>query len=177
MLRERLLVGPKGSGPKLAEYSGRGPLGTWLRAVAVRLALNELESRPRETPVEPELWEHFPASSNGGAELQLLRQSFKEHFRSAFAAAFETLSAEERNLLRLHLLDDVNIDKLAVLIGAHRATAARRIARAKEQLVEETRRVLSKKLVAPGSEVDELFNLVRSQLDVSIRRHLLEAVK
>ena len=35
-LRERLLVGPP---PRIAEYSGSGPLGGWLRVVSVRLAI------------------------------------------------------------------------------------------------------------------------------------------
>ena len=39
-LRERLFVGSDGEPARLASYSGRGPLGTWVRIAAIRLALN-----------------------------------------------------------------------------------------------------------------------------------------
>lgn len=173
-LRERLLVGPSGTAGKLADFSGKGPLATWIRSVTVRLALNELDKNKREVVMEPEVWERWPATADDPGELKVLRARFRTQFKAAFEQAFARLSAEERNLLRLHLLDGVNIDKLAVITGAHRATAARRIVRAKEMLVTETRRLLAQTLRSSGQEVDELMDLVRSQLDLSIRRYLLD---
>src|SRR5262245_38057628 len=39
-VRERLFVGDAETPPRIAEYTGRGELGGWVRAVAVRTALN-----------------------------------------------------------------------------------------------------------------------------------------
>ena len=43
ILRERLLVGAGGEPPRIATYSGEGPLAAWVRVAAVRTALNLLE--------------------------------------------------------------------------------------------------------------------------------------
>jgi RNA polymerase sigma-70 factor (ECF subfamily) len=38
--------------PKLASYSGRGPLGQWVRAVALRLDIDQQRAAPSELPTE-----------------------------------------------------------------------------------------------------------------------------
>lgn len=50
-LREQLLMGSEGKPPKLAEYSGKGALGGWLRVTAVRTALNHLRAAGRKSVV------------------------------------------------------------------------------------------------------------------------------
>src|SRR5262249_30744882 len=45
VLRQRLFVGHAGSPPKIATYTGAGPLGAWLRVTAVRTAQNLLARR------------------------------------------------------------------------------------------------------------------------------------
>src|SRR5512141_662367 len=50
-LRQRVFVGAAGGPPKLREYSGRGALGRWLRAVATRIALNLLRDAPAQAHV------------------------------------------------------------------------------------------------------------------------------
>src|SRR5262249_18294495 len=47
-LWEALLVGRAGTPPKLAAYSGRGPLGGFVGITARRMALNALRSRRAE---------------------------------------------------------------------------------------------------------------------------------
>jgi RNA polymerase sigma-70 factor len=51
VLSERLLVGSAETSAKLGEYSGRGPLGAWIRVAALRTALNLLHER-KEAPEE-----------------------------------------------------------------------------------------------------------------------------
>jgi RNA polymerase sigma-70 factor (ECF subfamily) len=56
--------------------------------------------------------------------------------------------------------------------GVHRATSARWLKRVREQLYQETRRGLMARLRLTPSEFESALRLVRSQLDVSIVRHL-----
>src|SRR6185369_4971546 len=44
-LRDKLFVARDGAPPKIAHYSGRGPLGGWLRVTAIRTAQNLLRGR------------------------------------------------------------------------------------------------------------------------------------
>ena len=43
-LRTRVLVSEEGRPPRILDYAGRGSLDNWLRAGALRLALNALEA-------------------------------------------------------------------------------------------------------------------------------------
>ena len=86
--------------------------------------------------------------------------------------AFCRSSSHDRHLLSQHLVAGLSIDKLGAVLGIHRATAARRIARAKELLVAETRRQLAIKLKLDDHELDDVIGLVMSRLDVSIGKLL-----
>ena len=168
LLREKLLMGEH---PKIADFSGRGPLSTWLRAAAVRTALNHRQSAQREVSVNDEEWGRMPAGS-ADPELAILRTRFRKEFGEAFEQALLTLTQQERNLLRLHLLEGLSIDKLGVMFQTHRSTVARWIVKSREALVVETKKGLAEKLKISSLELDELMGLVRSQLDVSINRFL-----
>jgi RNA polymerase sigma-70 factor (ECF subfamily) len=160
-----------GAHPKIADFSGRGPLATWLRAAAVRTALNHRQTTHREISVGDEEWSRMPGSGSD-PELAILRTRFRKEFGEAFEQALQTLTQQDRNLLRLHLLDGLSIDKLAVMFQTHRSTVARWIQKSRELLVVETKKGLAEKLKVSNAELEELMGLVRSQLDVSINRYL-----
>jgi len=77
-------------------------------------------------------------------------------------------------VLRLHLLDGLNIDRIGQLHDVHRATAARWLASAREALAKDTQRILQARLQVSRSEFESLLRLVRSDLDVSLCRILAE---
>jgi RNA polymerase sigma-70 factor (ECF subfamily) len=166
-VRERLLVAREGR-PKLAEYRGRGRLASWVRAVAVRVALN---LRASDKPVVPEAEADLAGAD---PELAYLRERYARQFRDAFAGALADLEARERTLLRLQLVDGLGIDGIAALYDTHRATAARWLARARERLFELTRDRLRAAIGVSPTEFESLVRLVRSQLEVSVCRLLTE---
>ena len=174
-LRAKLLVADAGAVPKLAEYSGRGPLAGWLRVVAVRAALDE---RRRANPAEPRdlvddaTFETLLPGSD--PELRHLRERYAPEFAVAVRAAVRALTKKQRTLLRLHVLDGLSIDQLGAVHGVHRATVARWIASAREELQRETERLLLERLRITPSELKSLAALVRSQLDVSLAGLLKE---
>lgn len=168
LLRQRLLIPVDGAPPKLASYSGRGPLGQWVRAVALRLHIDRQRAAPRERPLE-----EAPAALadrlGADPELAFIRERHQEDFRVAFRAALGRLEARERNLLRLHHVHGQSMDEVSATYQTPRSTVARWIARARERLLTLTREELMARLRLTPDELDSLLRLVRSQLDVSLR--------
>ncbi len=169
LVRQRLLVPVDGAAPKLASYSGRGPLGQWVRAVALRLHIDQQRAAPRELPVG-EAPAVLAERLGADPELAFIRERHQEDFRVAFRAALARLEARERNLLRLHHVHGLSMDAVSATYQAPRSTVARWIARAREQLLALTREELTRRLGLSPDELDSLLRLVRSQLDVSLRQ-------
>ncbi len=169
LLRQRLLVPAAGGPPKLASYSGRGPLEQWVRAVALRLHIDQQRATPRELPLE-EAPAALAERLGADPELAFIRERHQEDFRGAFRAALGRLEARERNLLRLHHVHGLSMDEVSATLQAPRSTVARWIARARERLLALTREELTSRLGLTPDELDSLLRLVRSQLDVSLRQ-------
>ena len=167
-MRSRLLVARGEVRPKLSEYRGRGRLASWLRVVALRTALNAVAGKKRE--VSAEVADELLASPD--PELDYLRARYAPQFHEAFRRALGSLDAQERAVLRMHLVDGLSIDRIGQLFEVHRATAARWLARARDQLFEMTRDRLREELGLSATEFASIVKLVRSQLDVSICRML-----
>lgn len=167
LLRARLLVGEDGRPPRILEYAGTGPLENWVRSVAIRTTLNLL---PKRAPAEP--LEAAVALAGPDPELEFLKTKYRAEFKRAFQAALEQLPADELTLLRLHVVEQLSIDRICAMYQTHRATAARRLARARESLCELTRERLADQLGLAGEELESVMNLVRSNVDVSIARLL-----
>ena len=163
-LRERLLLVAPDDSARLASYAGRGNLGAWLRAAAVRTAIDLMRSR-REIAADPGTLGDIDAID---PLLASLKQRYRDEFRDAFNEAAKQLTDRERTLLRYRFLDDLSIDEIGVLYRVHRATVARWIAAIRESLFEATRMRLMSKLKISDSEVDSVLRLIDSQLDFSI---------
>lgn len=172
-LRTKLLVADDSGPPKLAHYTGKGELQTWVRVVAVREALSSVRAeRRRAVAVDDELLAIEATAT--GPELGALRQQYREQFAAAFAAALGELEPAQRNLLRLHYLHGLSIDELGGLFRIHRSSAARRIVKARETLLSGTRRALQARLSLGRRDFEQLMGLVQSRLDLSIERFLAE---
>jgi RNA polymerase sigma-70 factor, ECF subfamily len=169
-LRERILVGPK---PKLADYAGTGALLGWLRAAAIRMCLNERRGHKASGIHEDELLLRTPDGS-ADPEMQFIQRRYRADFERAFSRAMASLDARERAVLRFHFVEGLSIDGIAALHRVHRATAARRVARAREKLLSETRRRLAESLRLSTPSLDSLLGALRSHLDLSVRRFLQE---
>lgn len=174
-LAEKLLHDPTGTPGgkpgKLALYTGKGPLGGWIRVAAVREAQNT--RRGVKLSVDPS--DVALASPDHDPELQLLKRKYAREFKEAFAAVLASISQDERNILRLHYLDGLTIEEVGKAYRVSRATAARHIADAKAKIVAEVQARLQQQLGKPGGArgptAESLLALVHSQLDLSIRRH------
>lgn len=168
MVRTEVLVslGP-GRGPGIERYSGRGRLASWLRIIAVRAAGRLMDRGRREVLLtESVLGDLTPPSED--PEVEYLKDTYRAQFRAAFALALTDIPAEQRDLLCQHYLERLTIDDLGEAMGVHRATAARRVARAREVLLAATRRNLMSQVRVGGTECDSILRLIESQLQVSM---------
>ena len=170
-IREELFVAKDERPGKITNYRGQGPLGGWLRVVAVRTALNLRRGKaPPASLDEDRAVDDVRAPLD--PELEVIRRRYQNEFRTALVAAIEHLPPEQRNALRLHYLDGLSLDETATVCRVHRATVARWLARAKEQILADTGRLLQQQLRIGQAELNSVLRLVRSQIDVSLRRVL-----
>jgi RNA polymerase sigma-70 factor (ECF subfamily) len=173
VLRAKLFVAEAGSAPKIAEYSGRGALASWVRIVALRQA-TEMRRDPRARLVRDSEEDARALGPTPDPELSFIKRRYKGAFEDALRDALSALDSEQRTLLRLHFVDGLNVDKLGAMHKVHRATAARWVAAARDALLAGVRARLRERLRLRGSELDSLLALVRSRIDVTLSGLLRE---
>lgn len=169
-LRDSLLVARDGAPPRILSFSGRGDLGGWLRVTATRLALRSLRGGRDVELDERGALEH--GSAQADPELAYLRESYRRPLSQSFADALASLTPKERVMLKQQVVDGLTIDDLARLHGVHRATCARWAQHAREKLLTRTRRLFMLRARLTSDECASVFRMVRSQLDLSVHRHL-----
>lgn len=174
-LRERLLCpSPTGGPPRIGSYQGRGSLSSWVRAAALRLALNHKrqQQRLRESAVSSDEALGQLAAQSADPELDYIRAHYRDHFREAFQSALAALPSRSRTVLRLQLLDGLTAEQIGLLYSAHRVSVARWLGQVRTQLLSETRRLLAQRLGFREDELESLTGLVPSRLDLSLSRLL-----
>ncbi len=152
-------------GRKLARYSGRGSLQHWVRAVTVRESISAMRSADAPV-VDDDAVADLAAS--GDLELSFVKRTYRDRFRVALRETFAALDAEDRALLRYRFLDGLTLDQLAVLLGVHRATVARWLARLRETLLRGVRGRVREQLGGDVAEFEGMIALVRSNLEITI---------
>jgi RNA polymerase sigma-70 factor (ECF subfamily) len=173
--REKLLVGNREREPKLAQYTGEGSLVGWLRVVAVRDAL---AVRRKSTPRKEDLGDAAARiATPSNAHIDLLRKSHAKDFKAAIEEGLAQLSVQDRNMLRMNLLDRMSIDDLAQLYRMHRATAARRLQRARESILEHAQTKLKDELGLSDSEAKSLCGDLIGEIDLTLSRVLGHAAE
>ncbi|HET6612757.1 MAG TPA: sigma-70 family RNA polymerase sigma factor [Kofleriaceae bacterium] len=169
MLLHRILVGDEARAPKIESYSGRGSLRNWVRAVAARAAIDLFRrAGKREVSAGESLFESLTDSAD--PELDYLKRNYRKEFARAFETAVAAVPPRSRNYLRHAFIEHLSIDQVAALYGIHRSSAARRLAAARDALLQATRAALVHHLEVGHTEVDSIMRLIGSRFDVSIER-------
>lgn len=167
LVRTKLLVAPA----KLNDYAGQGTLSAWIRAMAVRLALNARRPGAREEAVA-----EIPDAPmiDPDPELALLRARYRESFRTAFAQAIATLTPRDRTILRMSAIDGLPLNVIGKMYGKDASTISRWLAASRDALLSHTRKSLGAELSLSPSSLDSLMRAADSELNLSISR-LLES--
>ena len=160
-VRDALLIARRGKPAGIGRYSGAGELGGFVRVVALRIALQLRRRRgpPSSAPLRPA----------ADPELDYLKLRYRRDFEEAFASALGSLSVHEKLLLKLHSVDGLGVDRIAVMYRLHRSTAARQLAAIRRKLRERTQRELQERLSISPAEFESLLAVVRSQIWISVR--------
>ena len=101
-----------------------------MRVAAVRAALDLMRAGGARNggDVEPD----DLASDESSPELDYVKERYAPQFKAAFQDALRALDSEQRNVLRLHVVEGLNIDEIGALFRVHRSTVARWIAGARQ---------------------------------------------
>jgi RNA polymerase sigma-70 factor (ECF subfamily) len=165
-LMDKLFVGPDGTGGKISEYAGRGQLRHWIRAVATRLFLDRTRQKSSTNAVD--ITAIRKAVSVSDPEMAAIRGRYRHVFREAFELAVAALEPDERNSLRCYYVLGMTVDQMASALGTHRATAARRVSRAREKLRAETCARLKNQLGADTGELESIARGFDGNLSVTL---------
>ena len=166
-VRDKLLLADGERPPRVVDYAGRGRLKGLVQVTATRSAIDWIRHEQREV--------ELPAKElvgPGNVELSLIKAQYREAFSAGFARAVAAASRRDRNLLRLHFLGGVTLEQLAQMYGVHRATVVRWLAAAREAVFGATREHVAQTIGAPSDELDEMFELVKSRVELSVERLL-----
>ncbi|HEY5957505.1 MAG TPA: sigma-70 family RNA polymerase sigma factor [Polyangiaceae bacterium] len=170
---DRLFVGTDGA-KKILEYRGNGSLRVWYRVVATRLACDSLRKiRPTEqVSTVSEIEALQLVATDLDPELSVIHRNYSREFRAAFEFAVASLDSSERKALRYYYVLGLAIDQIAVAMAIHRATAARRVTRARERLYSKTRERLQSILGAHTHEVESILRLYKDRFSITLSRLL-----
>ena len=162
---EKLFVQHTDGRKRIDSYRGRGPLQGWVRAIAVRCALDQLRQEGRRPEPVDDLLLDTLAVGDDDPGIRLLQNQYREEVRAAFVTAFSRITVRQRNLLRQHYLRGTSIDVIGQQYGVHRVTAFRWLMNARADVLAAAKAALSE----GGTAVtDSLLRLLRSQLDLSL---------
>lgn len=165
-LRYRLFVAD-GDAPKIASYAGRGSLEGWLRASALRVAIDlqraegAAPTQANDEPASDALVTHNP-------ELALIREHHRGDFEGALRDALAALSSRERNVLRLYTADGLTFEQIGQMYGVTRSTISRWMAAIRAQVLVRVRERFAAGEGGPPPELQSFFDLFHSGLDTSI---------
>ena len=174
-LRTSLMVGDGDQpAPRLTLYAGRGPLRAWVGIAAARTALmmRRSQKRSKEITTDEDWTGTLAMISTNNPELELLKRQYAEAFQIALRDAVAAIEPRMRSVLKMSFVDGLSIDEIGTIYVVHRATAARWIQRACDDVFEKTRALLAERLSLSPSELDRMNAMVRSQLDVSLSQLL-----
>lgn len=171
-VRERLLVGA--GRPRILDYDGRGDLKSWVRVVVIREAIYLAKQGKRDLPLSYDLLA-APATADD-PESAYFKARYRAEYKQAFETAVEELSSRERAVLRQQIVLGMSIDEIGTVYQVHRATAARWVQSARDELLAKTRRELAIRLNLSRADLENIVRMIESQLVVSMNR-LLEATR
>lgn len=170
MLSERLIISREATTPRIVRYAGAGELAGLVRVAATRIALNWCKQVKRRATGDE--WLHGLPDSGSGPELHVMKERHRDELKQELQAVVAALTARERMILRLHLVEGLSIDSVARICFVHRATVARWIVRLKRTLVSRVRDRLIERWRIDDAALPSFRTLVDSQMDLSLERLL-----
>lgn len=159
--------------PLVARFSGKGPLRPWVRTTATRAAIRFQMSTGRGRQMrEGEDTLAKLADPAAREAIGAMLESHKDQLKAAFEEAIDALDQQERVILRMYVLEGVNIDGIGKLYGVHRATVARWIVAIRSKLLSFVHLQLGVRLKVSAIEADSLFRQFAGDISISVSKVL-----
>ncbi len=165
-VRIKLLVREEGL-PRIANYLGRGPLAHWVQVTSMRVA-QTFKRKTNKREIAMDLPDVVQSVLGEDPELAPFAEQIEKPFADAFAEALGELSARERNVLRLYLIEEVSAEQIGVMYRVHRATVARWIAQSRRKVHASTKKRLAETLELGPSSFESVMGQMLSGLDLSL---------
>jgi hypothetical protein len=93
--------------------------------------------------------------------------NFQHAIQEAVAAAMSSLSPEERNLLRWHLVENLSLRKIATIRGSNVSAMSREYARIRATIRESIVELLRTRTGLPRRDLDSLMTVLMSGITLS----------
>ena len=103
-------------------------------------------------------------------ELTYMKRRYWATFEACIGEALAALDDHSRMILRLYFVDGVSLERLGAVYGVAASTISRRLVKARARVSHGTRQRLSVRLHLTPDEAESLWNMMASQLDLSISR-------
>ncbi len=147
----------------LMQYSGRGSLMGWLRAILAQRRVDQYRKTGRET----ELGEIEPAAAVSEAfDLERV-----EDLRLSIKKTLSEVSAEERFLLSAYYLDQHTLHEMSCVLRVDKATISRKLKRTTERLRKELLRTLKTRGLSRRA-AEEALGTDPRDVDINLRKLL-----
>jgi RNA polymerase sigma-70 factor len=170
-LLERLLLPAAERPARLAEFAAKGSLVRWLQAVATRSQLNRMRGKKREVLTgDHSILDALAIPIIPGLEPNKGR--FRSALKTALGTALASLEAQDKLLLRMAYVEGVRLEGLGRALDVSRATAHRRLTKAREALAIGVEESMSEELSIPKEKLSSIRRLVQSQVSISLGRLL-----
>ena len=174
LVRQSLFLA-EGGAPRIAAYSGSGPLGAWVRTIAIRVAIDMVRRERRVRGHDEVVLEGILVEEPEAPDLAHLKRTHGDDLRAALAEGIAELEAEDQLMLRLHYVDGLSTGKIAALQQQHPVTVLRRLGRVRAQLLRHIKRFMRTRRGVSGSQLDSIVRLVQSDFHARLSGMLAEA--
>lgn len=167
----KLLVAEGARPPRLADYTGVGPLKAFVMVMAMRCLADSRRSdeRRREEHVGDGWLELASiAGSNTGPEGKLQWAELEPHAANAVKEAMAALSVRQRTILRLHYVEGISAEALGRMYSVHRATTTRWLVDARERVLELVQQRLRATLDVSTASLASLNQTLVGGLELSL---------
>lgn len=176
-LLERLLIPREGRPPRIFEFAGQSSLLHWLRAVALRQALNHRRDAgriPEELAGEALVEIAAPLRD---PQLELLKRSHGPAFSQALQEGLSALEARARSLLRLHYVEGLSLAQIGAVYQVNKSTVSRWLDAAREALLARLEGALEARLGVAPAELESLMRALKSQVELDLSSLLRSRVE
>ena len=167
----KLLVAEPPRPPRLADYTGVGPLKAFVMVMAMRCLADahRRDQRRREDHIGDGWLELASiAGSTSGPEERVQWRELEPHAARAVTEAMAALSVRQRTVLRLHYVEGVSAEALGRMYGVHRATTTRWLVDARERMLEFVQQRLRETLDVGTASLASLNRTLVDGLELSL---------